>query len=69
MSLDWHWSVLAALILLLAEWRRRIESQPWQEAFVFFKHEDEGRGPKFAREFVAPASTPAGTGASRRRAG
>ena len=47
---------------ILAEWRQRIESQPWEEAFVFFKHEDEGKGPKFAREFlaVAPASPPAG---------
>ena len=47
---------------MLAQWRRRIESQPWEEAFVFFKHEDEGKGPKFAREFlaVAPASPPDG---------
>ena len=37
---------------MLAEWRERIEAQPWDEAFVFFKHEDEGRGPKFAREFL-----------------
>jgi uncharacterized protein YecE (DUF72 family) len=37
---------------LLAEWRQRIEAQPWDEAFVFFKHEDEGKGPKFAREFL-----------------
>ena len=46
---------------MLAQWRRRIESQPWEEAFVYFKHEDEGKGPKFAREFlaVAPASPPA----------
>jgi uncharacterized protein YecE (DUF72 family) len=46
---------------MLAQWRRRIEAQPWDEAFVFFKHEDEGKGPKFAREFlgVAPASPPA----------
>jgi len=51
---------------MLAEWRARIEAQPWQEAFVFFKHEDEGKGPKFAREFVAPASPPAGKAASRR---
>jgi uncharacterized protein YecE (DUF72 family) len=37
---------------MLAEWRHRIESQPWSEAFVFFKHEDEGKGPKFAKEFL-----------------
>ncbi|HEY6138251.1 MAG TPA: DUF72 domain-containing protein [Thermoanaerobaculia bacterium] len=37
---------------MLAEWRERIEAQPWDEAFVFFKHEEEGRGPRFAREFL-----------------
>lgn len=37
---------------MLQEWRARIEAQPWNEAFVFFKHEDEGKGPKFAREFL-----------------
>ena len=37
---------------MLGQWRARIESQPWSEAFVFFKHEDEGKGPKFAREFL-----------------
>jgi len=36
----------------LRQWRERIEAQPWDAAFVFFKHEDEGRGPKFAREFL-----------------
>jgi uncharacterized protein YecE (DUF72 family) len=35
----------------LAAWARRVEAQPWSEAFVFFKHEDEGKGPKFAEEF------------------
>ena len=24
----------------LAAWKRRIQSQPWREAYVFFKHED-----------------------------
>lgn len=27
---------------------RRIREQPWSEAFVFLKHEEEGRGPKLA---------------------
>jgi uncharacterized protein YecE (DUF72 family) len=36
----------------LAAWRKRIESQPWSEAYVFFKHEDEGKGPLFARQFI-----------------
>ena len=37
----------------LAAWARRVEAQSWSEAFVFFKHEDEGKGPAFARRFLA----------------
>jgi uncharacterized protein YecE (DUF72 family) len=37
----------------LAAWRARVCGQPWQEAYVFFKHEDEGRGPAFAEQFQA----------------
>lgn len=37
----------------LAEWARRVEQQPWSDAYVFFKHEDEGKGPAFARTFLA----------------
>jgi uncharacterized protein YecE (DUF72 family) len=32
----------------LAAWAGRIRAQPWQEAFVFFKHEDAGTGPRLA---------------------
>ncbi|HEY6147781.1 MAG TPA: DUF72 domain-containing protein, partial [Thermoanaerobaculia bacterium] len=32
----------------IAAWRDRIAGQPWSEAFVFFKHEDEAKGPIFA---------------------
>ena len=35
----------------LAAWAERIEKQPWREAYVFFKHEDEGKGPMFAEKF------------------
>lgn len=35
----------------LAEWAARIRSQPWSESFVFFKHEDEGTGPRCAAQF------------------
>ena len=31
---------------------RRIAAQPWQRAFIFFKHEDEGKGPAFAKRFL-----------------
>jgi uncharacterized protein YecE (DUF72 family) len=37
----------------LADWARRVEKQPWREAYVFFKHEDEARGPMFAERFRA----------------
>ena len=29
-------------------WADRIKAQPWDEAFVFFKHEDEGTAPRLA---------------------
>lgn len=36
----------------LLKWRERILAQNWDHAFVFFKHEDEGIGPKLGREFL-----------------
>jgi uncharacterized protein YecE (DUF72 family) len=36
----------------LAEWMKRIAEQQWKTAFVFFKHEDEGTGPKLAAQFI-----------------
>lgn len=32
-------------------WITRIHAQPWREVFVFFKHEDEGTGPRLATRF------------------
>lgn len=37
----------------LAAWARRVEGTKWSDAYVFFKHEDEGKGPAFAKRFVA----------------
>ncbi len=37
----------------LRAWAERIRLQPWREAYVFFKHEDEGAGPRMAGEFEA----------------
>ncbi|HEY3123569.1 MAG TPA: DUF72 domain-containing protein [Thermoanaerobaculia bacterium] len=34
----------------LAAWAERIRAQPWSEAYVFFKHEEEGTGPRLAGE-------------------
>ena len=36
----------------LADWHERIRAQGWKETFVFFKHEDEGTGPKLAAQFL-----------------
>jgi uncharacterized protein YecE (DUF72 family) len=36
----------------LKEWISGLQSQGWQEAFVFFKHEDLGAGPKLAARFI-----------------
>jgi uncharacterized protein YecE (DUF72 family) len=37
----------------LATWAARVRAQAWEEAFVFFKHEDEGRAPALAARFLA----------------
>jgi uncharacterized protein YecE (DUF72 family) len=35
---------------------RERQSGPWKQAFVYFKHEDEGKGPEFARALTAHLS-------------
>ncbi len=37
----------------VAAWAGRIRAQGWSEAYVFFKHEDEGKGPKLAAQLIA----------------
>ncbi len=36
----------------LKKWMKRIDDPQWRTAFVFFKHEDEGIGPKLATQFL-----------------
>ena len=36
----------------LVEWMKRVQSEKWSDAFIFFKHEDEGIGPKLASKFL-----------------
>jgi uncharacterized protein YecE (DUF72 family) len=36
----------------LKKWIKRLKEQPWQDIFVFFKHEDTGTGPRFAEHFL-----------------
>jgi uncharacterized protein YecE (DUF72 family) len=37
----------------LRSWTQQIAQQAWTTAYVFFKHEDAGTGPRLAREFLA----------------
>ncbi|MEM7260768.1 MAG: DUF72 domain-containing protein, partial [Planctomycetota bacterium] len=39
----------------LASWAARVRAQNWERAFVFFKHEDDGAGPRMAGEFLEVA--------------
>ena len=41
----------------LVEWAVRIRDQNWKETFLFFKHEDEGTGPKLASQFLRLANS------------
>lgn len=36
----------------LDDWAARLRALDWQEAFVFFKHEDDGKGPQLAAELA-----------------
>jgi uncharacterized protein YecE (DUF72 family) len=40
----------------LTEWLKRVQCQNWGDAFVFFKHEDEGKGPQMAKRFLELAA-------------
>ena len=42
----------------VAAWAEKVRGQAWGEAFVFFKHEDAGSGPKLAAEFLQRLATP-----------
>ncbi|HTL54310.1 MAG TPA: DUF72 domain-containing protein [Candidatus Limnocylindrales bacterium] len=36
----------------LRAWAQRVREQKWREVFIFFKHEDEGKGPAMAKRFL-----------------
>ena len=36
----------------VAAWAEKVRAQTWTEAYVFFKHEDAGSGPRLAGEFL-----------------
>jgi uncharacterized protein YecE (DUF72 family) len=36
----------------LNTWFKRIREQDWQDVYLYFRHEDEARGPQFAKTFL-----------------
>jgi uncharacterized protein YecE (DUF72 family) len=40
----------------LKKWVKGVQKQVWNDTFVFFKHEDEAKGPQFARKFLELAA-------------
>jgi len=40
----------------LKAWAKRVHEQDWREAFIFFKHEEEGKGPEMAKRFMKLAT-------------
>jgi len=46
----------------LKSWMQLVMEQKWKDAFVFFKHEDEGVGPKLAAQFLTLSEPPAVAG-------
>jgi uncharacterized protein YecE (DUF72 family) len=36
----------------LKTWVKQVRKQNWQDVFVFFKHEDEAKGPQLAKRFL-----------------
>lgn len=40
----------------LAGWIKKLRAQKWRDAYVFFKHEDTGTGPKLATRFLELAA-------------
>ena len=45
----------------LKAWAERVQNQGWSEAYVFFKHEDAGTGPKLASRFLELCGSAGGT--------
>ena len=39
----------------IAAWAKKVTEQEWDNAFVFFKHEDAGGGPNMAKKFLEVA--------------
>ena len=53
----------------LQGWAKRMKAQPWRDCFVFFKHEDAGKGPQFASRLLEVLAASSRLPAKRKRAG
>jgi uncharacterized protein YecE (DUF72 family) len=56
---DWGYFRLRRLDYTTADlkkWRAKIEQQKWSDAYIYFKHENQALGPKFAQDFLKLAS-------------
>jgi uncharacterized protein YecE (DUF72 family) len=56
---DWGYARLRREVYpgdLLSEWAGRLTDMGWEDLWVFFKHEDEGTGPRLAARFRELAS-------------
>jgi len=51
----------------LKKWMKQIQIQNWEKAFVFFKHEDAGTGPKLAAQFMKISGATPGPATSKKR--
>jgi uncharacterized protein YecE (DUF72 family) len=49
----------------LSLWLERILAQNWEQAFVFFKHEEEAKGPELAKRFQELSEARVGKGGKR----
>ena len=52
---DWGYLRLRRLDyddVALKTWANRIKDQHWRDAFVFFKHEEQGNGPRLAQRMI-----------------
>jgi len=41
----------------LKAWGQRVRQQAWRDTFIFFKHEEEGKGPQMAKRFLELANS------------
>lgn len=48
----------------LRTWLEQVRQQNWRDAFVFFKHEDQARGPQLAKRFLELAGESATAGSA-----